>query len=797
MLSDEPWYKALAWLCAAACLGSFLMLVWGSDACAATPAGPGPTVRQVVEFTRIVQPEAEDKDGLRAVVSPDGRRAFVVTRRAEVDSDKNLFDILLIDLGAARLQAGRLEEPQQLLRVEARRDYTYVIPSIRDVRWVGNRTIVFLGSLQDAPFQAFKLDVDTRRLTQLTFSKLSIVSFDVSSDFRRVAYVAQVPNPPMQPGARSVVVDNQMFWSVKFGQLDTRMQRTVHQYFVAAGGSRLPARPLGRAFVSSAFAPRASISPDGRWVLAPRYEPERQLAWARQYPIVADATARFGESFTDDPLGYFSLPLNYVVKRMVAYRVSDGREQPVLDAPDDAMPNGGQWRSDRVWQRNGESVILAGTHLPIQSGSGTPNGSHIVEYWPDSGRWEIVAALRKPLVAAYRVGGPRDAFVAIEGDTRRYFERTVEAGWREREATDWSSVVERGSKGNDSSNWTLAIQQGLNQPPEAVANGPGGRSVPLTRLNPQFSAKSWGVMGPYTWKDEKGRQWDGGLMIRSGFRAEKPRALVIQTYHFSKDRFYLDGPAAGFSSGFAGRAFLRDEILVLAMPWGPSTDPAKDERGGVTVFMDGARGAIDALVKSGLVDRERVGILGWSATGERVLNLVTFSDTPIRAVSLLDGDANTLFSFTVTYGRDGVSARKESINEGHPYGESLARWMRNDPAMHTDCVKAAMRIETYGPLVLNNWDIYALLRRQYKAAEMVVIPEGAHSLSRPSERMISLQGNVDWYRFWLKDEERTELVLPGETDEGLRAQYVRWRQMAELKRADDAKPGCARADGAR
>jgi len=796
MQSDERWYKVLAWFCAVACVGSFLMLVTGSDACAATPAGPGPTVKQVVEFTRIVQPEAEDKDGLRAVTSPDGRRAFVVTRKAEVDSDKNLFDILLLDLGAERLQAGRFEEPQLLLRVEARKDYYYVIPSIRDARWVGNRTIVFLGSLRDAPFQAFKLDVDTRRLTQLTFSMLSIVSFDVSSDFRRVAYVAQVPNPPMQPGARSVVVGNQMFWSVKFGQNDMRAQRSLHQYFVTASGSRLPARPLGSAFVSSAFAPRVSISPDGRWVLAPRYEPERHQAWARQYPIVADATAKYGEAFADDPLGYFNQPLNYVARRMVAYRASDGREQEILDAPDDALTNSGQWRPDRLWQGRGASVILAGTHLPIQAGKEVLNGSHVVEYWPDSGRWIVVAALRKSLTAAYTVSGPRDAFVVIDGDTRRSFERTVEAGWRERDAADGPSAVE-GATGIGSSDWTIGIQQRLNQPADIAARGPAGLSVPLTRLNPQFSPKSWGVMAPYGWKDEKGRQWDGGLMIPSEFDPGAPRALVIQTYHFAKDRFYLDGPLAAFSSGFAGRAFLREDMLVLAMPWNPSTDRAVDERGAVAAFMEGVQGAIDALVKLGLVDRERVGILGWSATGERVLNLVTFSNTPIRAATLLDGDANTLFSLTVTYGRDGLYSKKEGLNEARPFGESLAKWVRNDPAMHTDCVKAAMRIETYGPLVLNNWDIYALLRRQYKAAEMVVIPEGAHSLSRPSERMISLQGNVDWYRFWLKGEERTELVLPGETHEALRAQYVRWRQMAELKRADDAKPGCARADGAR
>ena len=34
--------------------------------------------------------------------------------------------------------------------------------------------------------------------------------------------------------------------------------------------------------------------------------------------------------------------------------------------------------------------------------------------------------------------------------------------------------------------------------------------------------------------------------------------------------------------------------------------------------------------------------------------------------------------------------------------------------------------------------------------------------------------------------------LVGESDETLREQYRRWRQMAELKKIDDARPVCAR-----
>jgi hypothetical protein len=271
--------------------------------------------------------------------------------------------------------------------------------------------------------------------------------------------------------------------------------------------------------------------------------------------------------------------------------------------------------------------------------------------------------------------------------------------------------------------------------------------------------------------------------------------LVIQTYAYSSERFFLDGPNrynGGGTSAFAGRAFVRHGVLVLAMGFRPESGPVTDDYQKLRLFNDGVRGAVDALVREGRVDPARVGIIGWSTTGQSVLNLVTFSDLPVRAATLADGDANTLFSYAVSYGF-GSWESMEAINRGEPFGPGLAAWVRNDPALNTHCINAALRIESYGIPVYNNYDIYALLRRQYRPVEMVLIPGGFHALSTPSERMVSLQGNVDWFRFWLKGEKRMAPEWAGETSDSLRDQYEAWRQMESMKAAVDGKPRCTRA----
>ena len=382
----------------------------------------------------------------------------------------------------------------------------------------------------------------------------------------------------------------------------------------------------------------------------------------------------------------------------------------------------------------------------------------------------------------------RDGVAVFDGDRRREFRRAG-AAWEEVSNAAQSSEA-------SPSGWTLSVHESLNVPPDVFADGPAGRSVRLTTLNPQFDPLTWGVMKPYTWRDAKGREWRGGLMAGAGDNGSKPLPLIIETYDYSPDNFYLHGPNKASRSGtsaFAGRAFVRDGFLVLAMGKNPQNAPLKADQSLFKMFYEGVRGAVDALVREGRVDPAHVGIIGWSTTGERVLNLVTFSDLPIRAATLADGDANTMFFYTMTYGFiDSAWGWFESMNEGLPFGTHRANWLRNDPALNTDCVNTALRIESYGVPIYSNYDIYALLRRQFKPVEMVLIPGGTHSLSMPSERMVSLQGNLDWYRFWLKGEARTEPFLPGETVTSLKAQYAAWRQMETMKAANDKLPRCDR-----
>jgi len=113
----------------------------------------------------------------------------------------------------------------------------------------------------------------------------------------------------------------------------------------------------------------------------------------------------------------------------------------------------------------------------------------------------------------------------------------------------------------------------------------------------------------------------------------------------------------------------------------------------------------------------------------------------------------------------------DTIYGGKPFGEGLReRWVQRAPGFHLDRIQTPLRIEAITPgRLLMEWEIYASLAAQGKPVDLIYFPEGQHILQKPLERLASQQGNVDWFRFWLKGEE--------DPDPAKARQYARWRQL--------------------
>jgi len=189
-------------------------------------------------------------------------------------------------------------------------------------------------------------------------------------------------------------------------------------------------------------------------------------------------------------------------------------------------------------------------------------------------------------------------------------------------------------------------------------------------------------------------------------------------------------------------------------------------------------GAIDYLDELGLIDRNRVGIAGFSRTVCFVAYALTHSKYRFAAASLTDGIDCGYFQYIAF---PDLSSDFNNLNGGvPPFGDGLKEWIKESPGFNLDKVHAPIRLLAFQPFaVLEAWEWFAGLNLQGKPVDFIEIPDASHLMQKPWERRIAQQGMVDWFRFWLKGEE--------DADPAKAEQYVRWRELRKQQEAATAE----------
>jgi dipeptidyl aminopeptidase/acylaminoacyl peptidase len=194
--------------------------------------------------------------------------------------------------------------------------------------------------------------------------------------------------------------------------------------------------------------------------------------------------------------------------------------------------------------------------------------------------------------------------------------------------------------------------------------------------------------------------------------------------------------------------------------------------------MSAYEGAIDYLDHRGLIDRARVGIVGFSRSCWHVKYTLTHSHYRFAAVAISDGFDLGYFAYVSMANRSYPDNEMDQIAGAAPTGTGLDSWLEQSPGFNVDKVPnfTPQRIVASYPLdVLVEWEWFAMMKRLGKPVDMVVFLDGVHVLEKPLNRMISQGGTVDWFDFWLNGHE--------DADPTKAEQYRRWRELRETTKA--------------
>jgi hypothetical protein len=313
----------------------------------------------------------------------------------------------------------------------------------------------------------------------------------------------------------------------------------------------------------------------------------------------------------------------------------------------------------------------------------------------------------------------------------------------------------------------ILTEQGLNLAPQIVAVDPKTkRKVRLVDLNPNFAGLLFGKAEEISWEDKTGQPVSGGVYLPPDYLAGKKYPLVIQTHGFDSHGFVIDGY---YTTASAAQGLASKGIVVLQMNdifYDSLETPQETERA-----MSAYENAVEYLDHKGIIDRSRVGLVGFSRTCLYVKYALTHSSQHFAAAIAADGvDGGYLQYFGYGNEASNFAADQESVIGAPPFGDGLLLWLKRSPGFLLDKVQTPVQIQALAPRsLLGQWEWFLGLKRLGKPVDLLYLPTGAHILVKPWDRMVSQEGSVDWFCFWLKNEE--------DPDPKKAQQYVRWREL--------------------
>jgi dipeptidyl aminopeptidase/acylaminoacyl peptidase len=323
-----------------------------------------------------------------------------------------------------------------------------------------------------------------------------------------------------------------------------------------------------------------------------------------------------------------------------------------------------------------------------------------------------------------------------------------------------------------------------------------GRLNTFESLDPEFAFLDLSPVREVHWKTSTGYPVTGLLLLPTHYDSSKTYPLVIAT-KFSRGDFACDA-GAFHSPSFAPQPIANAGMMYLMGYTPEDFDPSAELAyyptgypGGVAeaaFYMDIWDSAVDSLAAQGLVDVNKLGIIGFSRTGWHTEFILAHSRHHYRAATVADNIQYNLSEYWL-YFSHGSGPAFESIYGGPPYGDTLKNWIKYSLTFNLDKFHTPLLMEQNGHGVVpdrtsipraiaTSAELFTGLTRLNKPVEMYFYPDEQHQPDHPQARLASLQRNVDWFRFWLLGAEREHHPEDPEL-------YTRWDHLKALEASDE------------
>lgn len=733
------------------------------------------TVASGIETRRVLY--QLDNSGSVVSLSPDGKRYLLMLVRGDLQRNGNWIEFV-----SGRTES--LDAASQTQKVTRLFTRSYALNPLRyqpPVWLADSRRVAFLWSDDDSPYQVVTLDLETSQLSELTHHSTDITGFSLSARGDSLTFLAKVPHQDAPDRYRQMIrngfavsEDTYTVLSLLKGYPDDTAQGWYDRDLFVSVHSAPPQRVPVQLSTPQQIVP--ALSPDGRWTVfsapaldvPPQWNDYADSTVQSQLAEVRKQRQRRSGQPDASALGQL---------RLIDMR--HGTVSVLMDAP--------SWIFSPIeWSPDSQSIIIGPTCVPVTASTSCALFAEVTVPGGRVRRLPVPDDLARSL-SSFGWNNTRE--VVLQGRSS-----DVQGFALRRRGHGWVAVAPAAAAPTttpETAAVAIRLRQDLNDPPKLVAIDAGGAERVIFDVNAGlFETFALGEVEIVHWRDQENRAWTGRLYLPASYRAGERVPLAISTVpriaalpsQFSTSGVEVAVSAVAIAQPLASRGIA---VLTMGQP-----DLPTETHGGTPrepeIVLAGYESAVNHLVASGLVDAQRVGLVGYSRSGYYVQYAITHSTFRFAAAISADNVDQSYLQSTLV-GNEMTWPEADRMNGAAPFAEGLKHWLERAPGFNAEKVDAPLRMElNSGGLanIVSQWELFSRLRRLRKPVELYLIPEidkGEHGLENPKQQLASLEGAVDWMDFWLTASEHA--------DPRKHEQYLRWRRLRELRDASRGVDG--------
>jgi Prolyl oligopeptidase family len=642
---------------------------------------------------------------------------------------------------------------------------------VTTLTWVSEDTVAFAWSDAQGQRQVIGVNLASAEVRQLTQHSAGIETFDAAADGTVIfsAPADREERSLAQTLRDGFVIEphtdaaSLILGYVNKGSVVDRLWRS--QWFVRdRTGAVRPLSIAGRAFEDNPYE-RVWMAPNARRAVIASIAPVLSQGWSRYTDEDYEVRLRHAR---DNPRSL----LGRLVYQLFVVDIASGENRPLWDTVIDADA------AHCAWSRDGNSLLVGPTFLPVteQATAAALAGRSVAVIDVPSGEWQALPiGEEEGEIRAVHWVDATTVGVELDRDGRTHALRF------NRDEGHWRRVEDHTSAATEI---RFVLRQSLDAPPVLLAERAGGSSLlidPNPHLAQQYS------LGSSAYREgtlDDARRWRALIFYPPRFDRARRYPLVMQSVYGGggAQEFTLFGSMGGYGLGpsiippYPGRLLAQHEIVVAQIDIEGEDASSTPEEPALraSAFAKLAQ----ALVAEGFIDEQRVGLLGFSRNGYFVEYALTHPQRSYAAAVAADHfDAGYVAQTLLGYEAGGAD-----VNGGAPFADALPQWLERAPGFNVDRIDTPLLQIEQSHAVLGavlRWETYSRLRYLKKPVELWIIPNadlGVHNAQNPEQILAQQTRVIDWFRFWLKQEEDVE---PSK-----REQYERWR---ELRRLNDVR----------